>query len=154
MRGRLFSETDLHLIVAATFVQQQVASESRGWRYIACCDQVFRILSYSGRGHFTIHLDPRICLAVGRDSGLYESIDRSIESRARAPPVQEAASLLLAEAAAHCPRSGPPTTGKAFDLFGFPSSVNRLCRSFLDFRCQMGRKEADVVRIELLGRDL
>lgn len=85
---RLFPEIDLHLITNGHYiVQQHVASESRGVerQCLLCCDQVFRILSYSGRAHFTIHSNSRTCLAVGRDSGLYESIDRSIERMASRP---------------------------------------------------------------------
>src|SRR5699024_7659052 len=89
----------------------------------------FWILLYSGRAHFTIHSDSRICWVVGRFSGLNESIGRSMSKIASLSLASKESISLSRLGCCTLSSNRSSQDRKGLRFIGLPSSVNLCLRA-------------------------
>jgi hypothetical protein len=82
------------------------------------------ILPYSGRAHFSIHSESRICLVVGRFSGLNESIGRSMSKKASLSLASNGGMSLSRLGCCTLSLNRSSQDRKGLRFIGLPSSVN------------------------------
>ena len=85
---------------------------------------LFWILPYSGRAHCSIHSDSRICLVVGRFSGLNESIGRSMSKKASLSLASNDGMPLSRLGCRTLSSNRSSQDRKELRFMGLPSSVN------------------------------